>query len=76
MHYKRKRPRTRGARFRLERDNWRGRHFKYGKNPSWFNLLFNIRPARRRDKQNLILIMKGEQPELWEDYSRPYAYYW
>lgn len=46
--------------------------------PAWWNIIFHIRPARRRDKRKLKLLMQGVDFEnmVFEDYKKPHIYYW
>ncbi len=69
MNFKRHKPRTK---------NYRNRgRFPY--NPGWFNVLYNTRPKRRRDKAKCLSVMHGADTEdmVWGlPNVKPTVYYW
>lgn len=74
MNYKRGYPRTVGS-----PGNWNRRGSRSGDAPRWYALLFDKRPAKRRDKAKIRKIMQGKDPDelLFELSSRkPHKYYW
>ncbi len=69
MNYKRKRPRTKSS----------GSPGQMTITPAWWNILFNGRPKRRRDKRHEREVVKGVDPDevVWDlGNSKPHAYYW
>ena len=74
MHYKRKKPRTKSN----SPGSWPpyGRH---GEAPSHWNILFNNRPKRRRNKASCKKVLSGKDADnmSWDLGNRkPHSYYW
>ena len=69
MHFKRKRPRT------SNHSRAKGQCPKG--NPSWWNLTFMTKPQRRKEKQQLRNVFKGDWEQIWNVAPhKPHLYFW
>lgn len=84
-HFKRKRPRTKGAHGKdykaLAREfgGFENLHGFYAKCPGYWNRLYHIRPLRRHNAELEKKVLMGHDPDdlSWPVGSRkPHIYYW
>lgn len=50
----------------------------YNKSPAWWNRMYTTKRRRANDRQNLYLVIDGQDPEslLWLPDSFPQIFYW
>jgi hypothetical protein len=83
-HYKKKRPRTNPAGYYSANALKHRLGEKYDDHawssnwPRYWDKIFHIRPARRKNRQLEHSILRGADPDnmVWPDDRKPHIYYW
>lgn len=81
-HYKRHRPRsnnTHGARWTRRQCDARPDYAWMRHWPRWWDIVFHTRPQRRRQRECVVAVMHGADPDgiAWPlGNHKPHTYYW
>ena len=53
-----------------------GDSWNWLRTPGWWHRLMHHGPAKRKERDRLVEVMKGLEPTDWPDRKKPESYFW